>query len=137
MTVPFPLSTMSTIDWRTIMTALLLSGFCMAILPTHAGDQTQARKDLHQMGLEFTGQQFAKSAGAGDRVAVELFLDARMDVNTGDGAAIGLAAGRGQTEMVKLLLERGAQPTSAALGYARTRGHAEIEKILIAAGARD
>jgi ankyrin repeat protein len=70
-------------------------------------------------------------------VAVKLFLDAGMDVNTGGGAALGLAAGRGQVEMVKLLLAKGAKPTSNALQFARTRGHKEIEKILVEAGAKE
>lgn len=102
-----------------------------------AVDAVQARKDLKQMGLDYNEQQFAKSAGEGDKTAVQLFLDAGMDVNAGGGAAIGLAAGRGKTEMVKYLLSKGAKPTSDALQYARTRGHKDIEKILIDAGAKE
>ena len=89
------------------------------------------------MGLEYTEQQFATSAGAGDMAAVNLFLDAGMDVNAGGGAALGLAAGRGQIEMVKFLLGKGAKPTANALQFARTRGHKEIEKILTEAGAKE
>lgn len=102
-----------------------------------ATDAVQARKDLKQMGLEYNEQQFAKSAGEGDKTAVQLFLDAGMDVNSGGGAALGLAAGRGKTEMVKFLLSKGATPTSNALQFARTRGHKDIEKILIDAGAKE
>ena len=102
-----------------------------------APDPINARKDLKQMGVEYTEQQFAKSAGAGDMTAVGLFFDAGMDVNAGGGAALGLAAGRGQLEMVKLLLSKGAKPTANALQFARTRGHKEIEKILVDAGARE
>lgn len=104
---------------------------------SYAADPVAARKDLKQMGLEYTEQQFAKSAGAGDMTAVKLFLDGGMDVNAGGGVALGLAAGRGQTEMVKFLLSKGAKPTSNALQYARTRGHKDIEKILIDAGAKE
>jgi uncharacterized protein len=103
----------------------------------NAADPVEARKDLKQMGVEYTEQQFATSAGAGDMTAVKLFLDAGMDVNAGGGAALGLAAGRGQTDMVKLLLSKGAKPTSTALQYAKTRGHKEIEKILVDAGAKE
>jgi ankyrin repeat protein len=60
-----------------------------------------------------------------------------MDVNSGGGAALGLAAGRGQTKMVQYLLSAGARPTSNALQFARTRGHKDIEKILLDAGARE
>ena len=102
-----------------------------------AADAVQARKDLKAMGMEYNGQEFAKAAGNGDMTAVHLFLDAGMDVDTGGGAAIGLAAGRGKTEMVKFLLSKGAKPTSAALQYARTRGHKDIEKILVDAGAKE
>lgn len=102
-----------------------------------AADPVQARKDLKAMGLEYSGQDFAKAAGNGDMTAVQLFLDAGMDVNTGGGAAIGLAAGRGQTKMVQFLLSKGAKPTSNSLQYARTRGHKDIEKILMDAGAKE
>lgn len=102
-----------------------------------AADPVQARKDLKAMGVEYNGQEFAKAAGNGDMTAVQLFLDAGMDVNTGGGAAIGLAAGRGQTKMVQFLLSKGAKATSNALQYARTRGHKDIEKILVDAGAKE
>lgn len=102
-----------------------------------AATPEEARKDLQQMGVEYSAQQMAKSAGSGDMTAVKLFLDAGMDVNSGGGAALGLAAGRGQLEMVKFLLSKGAKPTSDSLQYARTRGHKEIEKILTEAGAQE
>src|SRR5262249_17078133 len=50
-----------------------------------ATDPVQARKDIKAMGMEYTGQDFAKAAGNGDMTAVQLFLDAGMDVNTGGG----------------------------------------------------
>ena len=102
-----------------------------------AADAVQARKDITAMGLEYNGQNFAKAAGNGDLVAVQLFLDAGMDVNEGGGAAIGLAAGRGKTAMVKFLLTKGAKPTSNALQYARTRGYKDIVKMLTDAGAKE
>ncbi len=110
--------------------ALLLSDVALA-------DPATARKDIKQMGLEYTEQQFATSAGKGDMVAVDLFLEAGMDVNAGGGAAIGLAAGRGKVEMVKHLLAKGAKPTSNSLQFARTRGYKDIEKLLVDAGAKE
>jgi ankyrin repeat protein len=102
-----------------------------------AADPVQARKDLKAMGVEYTAQDFAKVAGNGDMTAVQLFVDAGMDVNSGGGAAIGVAAGRGQTKMVQYLLSKGAKPTSNSLQYARTRGHKDVEKILVDAGAKE
>lgn len=102
-----------------------------------ATDAASARKELQQMGTEYTESQFATSAGAGDMLAVKLFLDAGMDVNAGGSAALGLAAGRGQLEMVKLLLARGAKSSANALQFARTRGHKDIEAILVQAGAQE
>ncbi|MGR8935313.1 MAG: ankyrin repeat domain-containing protein [Gammaproteobacteria bacterium] len=122
--------------FRIVFTLLVL----YAVIPgavAVAADPVTARKDLKEMGVEYTEQQFAKSAGEGDRVAVGLFLDAGMNVNAGGGAALGLAAGRGQLEMVKLLLSEGAEATSNALQFARTRGHTQIEKILLEAGAKE
>ncbi len=105
--------------------------------PATAADPVQARKEIKALGIEYTEQDFAKAAGNGDMVAVRLFIDAGMDVNSGGGAALGLASGRGQTKMVQYLLSRGARPTSSALQYARTRGHKDIEKILVDAGAKE
>ena len=119
-----------------LVIALMFSAVCN-VAAAFAKDPVEARKELKQMGVEYTEQQFATSAGAGDMPAVTLFLDAGMDVNAGGGAALGLAAGRGQLEMVKFLLEKGAKTTSNALQFARTRGHKEIEKILVDAGGKE
>ena len=106
------------------MVAVIFASVCSAI----ATDPVQARKDIKAMGMEYTGQDFAKAAGNGDMTAVQLFLDAGMDMNSGGGAAIGLAAGRGKTEMVKFLLSKGAKPTlgrTAICADARPQGYRE------------
>ena len=102
-----------------------------------AADPVQARKDIKAMGLVYTGDDFAKAAGNGDVIAVQLYIDAGMDVNSGGGAAIGLAAGRGNIKMVQFLRSKGAKPTSNALQFARTRGHIDIERVLVEAGAKE
>lgn len=123
-------------SWILALALTLAAASMFPLSSAQAADAVQARKDIKQMGLEYNDQQFAKSAGEGDMTAVKLFLDAGQDVNAGGGAALGLAAGRGKTEMVKFLLSKGAKPTSSALEYARTRGHKEVEKILVDAGAK-
>ncbi|OAI08585.1 ankryin [Methylomonas methanica] len=121
-----------------MLVALTLAASCLfQIEVAFAADAVAARKELQQMGTEYTESQFATSAGADDMLAVKLFLDAGMDVNAGGSAALGLAAGRGQLEMVKLLLARGAKSSANALQFARTRGHKEIEDILVQAGAQE
>ena len=125
---------------RTCRAAAAAMAICFAsvlAVTSFAADPVAARAELKQIGVEYTEQQFAKSAGAGDMVAVKLFLDGGMDVNAGGGAALGLAAGRGQIEMVKLLLAKGAKPTANALQFARTRGYKAIEEILVQAGAKE
>ena len=117
---------------------IAVMAFCAVLQADVAmADAVTARKDIKQMGMEYTEQQFAKSAGAGDMAAVDLFLDAGMDVNAGGGAALGLAAGRGKLDMVKHLLAKGAKPTSNSLQFARTRGYKDIEKILVDASAKE
>lgn len=120
------------------MAILALAASCAVLHADMAvADAVSARKDLNQMGIEYSEQQFAKSAGAGDMTAVKLFLEAGIDVNAGGGAALGLAAGRGKLDVVKLLLAKGAKPTSNSLQFARTRGYKDIEKILVDAGAKE
>jgi uncharacterized protein len=110
---------------------------CLLFGQAAAADPAQARKDLKAMGVEYNSQEFAKAAGNGDMTAVQLFLDAGMDVHSGGDAAIGVAAGRGRARMVQFLLSKGAKPTSEALQYSRQRGHTDVEKILRDAGAKD
>ncbi len=129
------------ITYRHILFAAAFTAFT-CVVPFQSGaaiaaDEVQARKDIKAMGMEYTGQDFAKVAGNGDMTAVKLFLDAGMDVNEGGSAAIGLAAGRGKTEMVKFLLSKGSKATSNALQYSRTRGYKDIEQLLVAAGAKE
>lgn len=127
--------------YRRILFAVVVVAFTCAVsfqsVDVYAADAVQARKDIKAMGLEYNGQAFATAAGNGDMVAVQLFLDAGMNVNEGGSAAIGVAAGRGKTEMVKFLLAKGSKATSNALQYARTRGYKDIEQMLVAAGAKE
>ena len=129
------------IEKRRVRFATLVAAGVVALQLTAgtaiAADPAQARKDLKAMGVEYTEQDFAKVAGNGDMTAAQLFVDSGMDVNAGGGAAMGVAAGRGQAKMVQYLLSKGAKPTSSSLQYARTRGHKDVEKMLVDAGAKE
>ena len=102
--------------------------------------------DLQRLGLEFTGKHYVEAAIAGDQAAVELFLQAGMFVDTrslgGQSALMGAAA-NGHLEIVKLLVQNGADLTLresrtselTPLLYAVMGGHSEIAGFLLAEGA--
>lgn len=76
----------------------------------------------------------------------KLLIKYGADINPIDEAyqstPIGLAARWGQTEMVKYLLQQGADVNKAGaawatpLAWAKKKGHAEVENILVSAGAQ-
>ncbi len=76
-----------------------------------------------------------------------LLLDHGAEINPVDeeyqSTPLGMAARWGNREMVKLLLERGADvnksgaPWATPLAWARRKGHADIEADLLAAGAKN
>lgn len=100
---------------------------------------TSARTALGQMGLSFTPDDFARSAGNGDVAAVKLFLAAGMDPSARsetEGSALGTAAFKGHKEVVAALLGAGARTAPeghdpSALSDAAAGGHADIVKLLI------
>lgn len=81
-----------------------------------------------------------------DLEKTKLLLDHGADINAIDGeyssTPLGYAARWGRSEIVELLLERGADPNKAGadwatpLAWAKKKGHIEIESKLIAAGAK-
>jgi ankyrin repeat protein len=84
-------------------------------------------------------------AAEGELRKAQLLIAHGADIDAIDeeyrSTPLGLAARRGQTELVSLLLERGADPDLAAapwatpLAWARKRGQQEVVGALIAAGA--
>lgn len=76
----------------------------------------EPRKELAGLNLQFTPDDFVRSAGNGDLTAVKLFLDADMAVDTRGSTtftALAAAAMRGHLPVVNLLLERGADVNAA------------------------
>lgn len=77
-----------------------------------------ARKELGQMGIKYDEVTFLERAAAGDLIAVRLFVESGMNVNTIvdvnpggrviEYAALHMAAGKGHLEVVKYLLDNGA-----------------------------
>ncbi len=119
-----------------------------ALLVGCGSSPESARQNLAKLGKDFTPATFIECDGNGDKEAVRLFLAAGMDVNApGDGGITALAAAamKGNTELVRTLLDKGANPNLAAtagavegttpLMVAATGGHAEVVKLLLAKGA--
>ncbi len=120
----------------------------VALLVGCGSSPESARKSLAKLGKDFTPATFIECVGNGDKEAVRLFLAAGIDVNdpTTDGiTALAAAAMKGNAELVKTLLDKGAKPNVAATGgavegttplmVAATGGHAEVVKLLLAKGA--
>jgi len=104
-----------------------------------------ARKQLADLQLDFTPDNFVMTAIHGDTKAVELFITAGMDVNVspdkGMSALVG-ASGEGNMDVMKLLIRKGAKVDAKnnyagvpALLLAAVNGKEEAVKLLVQAGA--
>ncbi|MGO8677731.1 MAG: ankyrin repeat domain-containing protein [Limisphaerales bacterium] len=107
-----------------------------------------ARQGLAKLGKDFTPASFIECVGNGDKEGVRLFVAAGMDVNTpaGDGiTALMIAATKGHTDLVRTLLDKGANPNAAMtsgklkgvtpLMLAATQGRVEAASLLLGKGA--
>jgi len=61
---------------------------------------------------------------------IHLVQQHRADINANDGEALGLAAGSGHTDIVKFLINEGAEPSLKALGLASRGGHTNVVGVL-------
>jgi ankyrin repeat protein len=92
-------------------------------------------------------EEFLAAARKGDAAAVKAFLDKGIDVNTKTrygATALSYACDKGHTEVVRLLLERGADPDvkdtfygATPMGWAAPKGFTEIVKLLIDKGSKE
>ena len=91
---------------RPLAVALVLT-----LLTSCGRDAGHAKSDLRKMNYQFTTDDFVRAAKAGDEKAVDLFLDAGMNVNaatnTGATALLG-AAENDVTPIIKWLIKNGA-----------------------------
>lgn len=118
---------------------------CFAQAPTISAERLQARKDLGQLGVEYSKESFVKQAAEGDTIAVQLFLAAGMNPNSHnkDGkTALWSAANSRFAETVQALIAGGASvnpPKNAneqpALVVASQVGCLDCVKILVDYGA--
>ena len=104
----------------------------------------EARKELGQLGIEYSTHAFLKCVYEGDKVAVDLFLSAGMDVNAkGEKGytALNLAVSKGNTNLVNTLLAKGANVNDesddgfTALVLACSLNHTGIATTLVDKGA--
>lgn len=101
-----------------------------------------ARRELEQLGIEFSPDSFVKRAAKGNQLAVLLFLSAGMSVDSKDkhGTPL-LVAAADYPEIIKCLLAAGASVNlrnvdgDTALIHAAINGNTESALVLIAQGA--
>jgi ankyrin repeat protein len=103
-----------------------------------------ARKGLARRKIPFNRDEFVNMARQGDISTMKLFLAAGINPNVEDNlfhreTALMVAAGKGHTEIVKLLLEMGANPdiqndfNGTALLNAAKEGHTESLRLILEA----
>ena len=103
-----------------ILIAILL---VVAITACSKSPET-ARKELGQMNIDYTEDNFIKYIERGDRVVVDLFLTAGMSPNLrGKDSGfyvLSTAASYGHDEIVKLLIAKGADVNAERQGWLDT-----------------
>ena len=106
---------------------------------------TNARKELADLGVAYTEKAFLEAAQSGDLAVVKLFVEAGMSVHTASNSGwpvLHFAAGKGRLEVVRFLVEHGADVKATggwaeetALHWAAFFGHLEVVRYLVGQGA--
>ncbi len=102
-----------------------------------------AKQELRERGIEYNGQAYAQAVASGDIEATRLFLQAGMDVDEtpGDETALAMICSSSSPEMVRFLVDNGADPngksTTGAIPICRAAlsNSLETAEILLDAGA--
>ena len=123
---------------RILLTALLL------LLTGCQQTPEQARRELAELGVEFTAPVFHASVENSDFVVVELFLKAGMNpdiTNEDDVAPLMRAISKDNLSIARALLDSGAKidyekNDITLLDLAAGLGHTEMVGLLVRAGAR-
>jgi ankyrin repeat protein len=104
----------------------------------------EARRELSQLNIPYGVAFFFNQIQEGDNLAVQLFLQAGMDVNAQDkegSTALMHAVAGHHMDIVKILLANGVDVNAkdavggTALMRAAIKGHTDILRVLLAAGA--
>jgi ankyrin repeat protein len=106
-------------------------------------EQIAARTQLDELGVPYSDEEFLKRLSQSDPVAVDLFLAAGMNPNLDWGKALRIAAGANNTNIMKILFDRGAKANAkpwfsgtTALCSAVDEGDLEAFQMLFEQGAR-
>jgi ankyrin repeat protein len=120
-----------------VVAALLLIGAIGGMyLSQLAVTPEQARVRLTQMDIPYTADAFVKAAEMRDTKAIELFLRAGMNPNSENGrgvSALQRAAANGDLPLMKMLLKAGAE-FEPALEWAAGRGQTQALQLLLERG---
>lgn len=116
-----------------------LDQFVAACLRADRDAVTSLRTDELVSRAQAERRPLAEAASMGKRDAVRVMLDAGFDINAPGRTALHEAALRGDLELVRALLEWGADPTivdpqynSTPLGWAQHAGRDEVAELLAA-----
>ena len=135
-----------------MMTRLLMAGLLsMAVLLAGCSNSPEdAKKELADKKIQYNEQSFVKAIEDQKKDIVELFIEAGMspNVTTANGTPLVTAAATGNVEMVKFLVEKGADVNSkskdkgeltplfaAILGGGKDKDKQETVKFLLDKGA--
>jgi len=117
-----------------------LGALFAALLLGCGQSKEQALQELEKLNVKFTPDDFVQSADKGDLKAVQLFLEAGIDVNSQDATgstALMAAAREGRIDVVNKLLEQKLNLNTqdkqgeTALMLAAANDHADIVKLLL------
>ncbi len=127
---------------RNTASAWALVTLCLLAVLTGGCGRTpeSARKELGALHKQFNADDFYQTINDGDKIAVDLYLAAGMDVNTrfnGEVTPLMLAAAKGHDDIVKALADKGTDINATdgqgktALMLAAANGHARIVNALV------